>query len=321
MLSRISSEPSTDSLLSLEECIDRYIADRRGRIGPFVDRHFSLQDTIVIQKRSFLIDLLCYPINTLWAIPYVFVKKTGESLGKLGWETASRLLSVVPSGMKRRYQKEIERSIRHEILEWPSDQFARTESPHALLQLLKSDERVAPLLAMPEFSGRLDLAVADINRLIESYGANRTLASDLAGSFLTLATGWLMFGDHSLGIEGIGERIASRRAKEKAASSFILGSGLGSVFYSVFPPKPSLWEIVLATAAVGLLLTICGMMIGVLADPIMKRLGLHQRQLHALLDDIEERLYRLRRQVKPAIKQIASRSESLDELSVVSTKR
>lgn len=293
-------------LLTLEDCIDRYIADRRSRIEPFVDRHFSLHDTIAIQKRSLLIDLLCYPINTLWAIPYMFVKKTGESLGKLGWATASRLLSVVPSGMKRRYQKEVERSIRHEILEWPSGRFSRTENPHALLQVLNIDERVALLLAMPEFSSRLDLAVEDINRLIESYGATRSLASDLAGSFLTLATGWVMFGDHSLSVEGIGERLANKRAKERAASSFVLGSGLGSMFYSVFPPKPSLWEIVLATAAVGLLLTICGMMIGVFADPILKRLGLHQRQLHALLDDIEDRLHRLRRQVKPEIKQIAA---------------
>lgn len=306
MRSDVTPAPTEQTLLALEDCIERYIADRRSRIEPFVDRHFSLRDTIAIQKRSFLVDLLCCPINTLWAIPYMFVKKTGESLSKLGWVRASRFLSVVPSGMKRRYQKEIEKSIRREILGWPSDRFSGTENPHALLQVLNSEERVAPLLAMPEFADRLDLAVSDINRLIESYGANRSLASDLAGSFLTLATGWLMFGDHSLGIEGIGERLASKRAKERAASSFFLGSGLGSMFYSVFPPKPSLWEIVLATAACGLLLTLCGMMIGVFADPIMKRLGLHQRQLHSLLDDIEDHLHRLRRQVKPAIKQIAA---------------
>ena len=306
MLRHALPAPTEQTILALEDCIDRYIVERRSRIEPFVDRHFSLEDTIAIQKRSLLIDLLCYPINTLWAIPYMFVKKTGESLGKLGWVTAGRLLSAVPSGMKRRYQKEIETSIRSEILEWPRDRFSGTENRHALFQVLKSDERVAPILAMPEVSSQLDQAVADINRLIESYGTNRTLASDLGGSFLTLATGWLMFGDHSLGIEGIGERLASKRAKDKAASSFFLGSGLGSMFYSVFPPKPSLWEIVLATAAVGLLLTICGMMIGILADPVMKRLGLHQRQLHALLDDVEDRLHRLRRQVKPAIKQIAA---------------
>ena len=293
-------------LLALEECIERYIAERRSRIRPFVDRQFSLEHTFALQKQSLCSDLLCYPINTMWAIPYMVLRKTGESLGKLGWTTAHSLLSHVPSGMKRRYQIEIETSVRNEILEWPIGWRSKADNRHALLQILESEERVAPLLASAEFAGRLDQAVTDINRLIESYGANRTVASDLAGSFLTLSAGWVMFGDHSLGIDGIGERLASKRAKDNAASSFFLGSGLGSMFYSVFPPKPSLGEVMLATAAVGLLLTLCGIIFGVFADPVLKRLGLHQRQLDALLDDIEDRLHRLRRQVKPAIKQVAA---------------
>ena len=306
MLHHAHPVTSKQALLSLEDCIDRYIAERRSLIGPFVDRHFSLKDTIASQKRSLLIDLFCYPINTLWAIPYMFVKKTGDSLGKLGWTTAHSLLSLVPSGMKRRSQKELATSIRNEILEWPTVRYPGTEHRHVLLQILKDEEHGALFLASSEFSSRFALAVADINRLIESHSANRSLASDLVGSFLTLATGWWMFGDHSLGIDGIGERLASKRAKDNAASSFFLGSGIGSMFYAVFPPKPSLWDIVLATAAVGLLLTICGMLIGVFADPILKRLGLHQRQLHVLLDDIEDRLHRLRRETKPVIKQLAA---------------
>lgn len=319
MRSHVFAEPSAHILLSLEECIDRYMADRRSRIEPFLQRHFSLADTIRIQKRSILSDLFCYPVNTVWAIPYVFVKKCAESIEKLGWTGISRSLSAVPSGMKRRYHKDIEAFIKNEILEWPTDWHARTQDRHALLTALRSHEAVAPLFAVPEFAGQLDLALTDINRLVESYCSNRSLASDLAGSFLTIAVGWLMFGDHSLGIEGIGERIASKRAKDKAASSFILGSGLGSMFYSVFPPKPSAWEIVLATAAVGFLLTFCGMMIGVFTDPVLRRLGLHHRQLNALLDAIEDRLHLLRRRVKPAIKQLASRSEALDDLSAVLT--
>lgn len=306
MLHHVPPTATEQLLLSLEDCIERYIAERRSRIEPFVHSHFSLEETIRLQRRSLLSDLACYPINTLWAIPYVFMKKSGESFAKMGWTTAHSFLSIVPSGMKRRYQKDIETAVRNEILEWPIDWPSDTDNRHGLLQVLKNEERVAPLLATPQFASQLDLAVADVNRLIESYGANRTLASDLVGSFLTLATGWLMFGDHSLGVGGIGEQLANKRAKERAASSFILGSGLGSMFYSVFPPKPSLWEVVLATAVVGLLLTICGMIIGVFADPVLKRLGLHCRQLHALLDDIEDRLHLLRRRIKPAVKQLAA---------------
>ena len=313
MLRPIPAESSGQIVLSLEECIDQYIAERRSRIEPFLQRHFSLADTISRQKRSLVSDLLRYPVNTMWAIPYLFVKKCVESIDKLGWTAAKRVLSVVPPGMKHRYHKDIEMLIKKEILEWPTECRSRIDDQHALIAAMRRDEAVAPLLASPEFHSQLDLALADIHHLVESYCSNRSLTSDLGGSFLTIAMGWVMFGDHSLGIDGIGERIANKRAKDKAASSFILGSGVGSMFYSVFPPKPSMWEIMLATAAVGLLLTMCGMIIGIFTDPILKRLGLHHRQLHALLDTIEDRLYLLRRRAKPVIKQLSAQREEVSD--------
>jgi hypothetical protein len=96
---------------------------------------------------------------------------------------------------------------------------------------------------------------------VESYGSNRSPRSDLARSRLTIATERLMFGDQSLGVEGMGERLARNRAQEKAALRFFLGSGLGSMFYSVFLPKPTMWEVMLATAGIGLVLTACGALI------------------------------------------------------------
>ena len=83
MLQNAPSAPTEQILLALEDCIERYVEERRSRIPPFVDRHFSLEHTIALQKRSLMSDLFCYPINTMWAIPYMFFRKTGESLGKL----------------------------------------------------------------------------------------------------------------------------------------------------------------------------------------------------------------------------------------------
>jgi hypothetical protein len=167
--------------------------------------------------------------------------------------------------------------------------------------MLGQDPRIAPLTASPEFSGQLDITWGEINRLVESYGSSRALVSDTAGSLLSLALGWWMFGDHSLGVSGMGERIARKRAHDKAASSFVLGSGLGSTFYSIFPPKPTMWDVMLATAAVAVLLTLCGLLIGVVNDPLLKRLRLHHRQLHGLIDAIEDRLYLLRKRLKPTL--------------------
>lgn len=263
-----TSEPSAVlALAGMEDCIDRYIDERRSRVDAFVGRHLSVHDTFALHKRSLLTNLLCYPVNSLWSISYLFVKKLGESMERLGWGSAAGMLSVVPSGLKSLYQKDVERMVKNEIV----------GSHHEFMDILEMDPRVAPLLGSPECARQLDMTFVEISRLIESYGSSRALVSDTAGSLLAIGLGWWMFGDHSLGVAGMGERIAQKRAHDKAASSFIFGSGLGSAFYSLFPPKPTLWEVIIATAAVGLMLTLSGLVIGVFNDPLLKRLGLHHR--------------------------------------------
>ena len=120
-------------------------------------------------------------------------------------------------------------------------------------------------------------------------------------------TGWLLFGDHSLGISRIGDQIARNRAKDRAASTFVLGSSLGSAFYSVFPPKPSFWQVVGATLTVGLFVTAMSLLVGMLSDPWLKRMGFQQTQLHALIDAVEDHLHRqLRKRLKPALRQLTA---------------
>ena len=122
---------------------------------------------------------------------------------------------------------------------------------------------------------------------------------------LTLATGWLFFGDHSLGISGIGDQIARNRAKDRAASTFMFGASIGSAFYSVFPPNPTFWQVVGATLTVGLFITAMSLLVGMLSDPWLKRMGFQHTQLHMLIDAVEDPLHRqLRKRLKPAIRQL-----------------
>jgi hypothetical protein len=130
---------------------------------------------------------------------------------------------------------------------------------------------------------------------------------DAIATVATLGTGWLVFGDHSLSISGIGEKIARDRAHDKAASKFILGSSLGSVFYSVFPPNPSFWEIASATLLVGLCITAISLLVGLLSDPCLKRIGFQHSQLNLLIDAVEDCLHRqTRKRIKPALRQLAA---------------
>ncbi|TLY20984.1 MAG: hypothetical protein E6K66_09470 [Nitrospirae bacterium] len=79
----MSNQQTATAILALEECIEQYITECRGRVDGFVERHFSLQETIALQKQSLVSDLLCHPINALWSIPSLFLKKIKSRIGIL----------------------------------------------------------------------------------------------------------------------------------------------------------------------------------------------------------------------------------------------
>lgn len=298
---------TTTVILALEECIEQYIADCRNRVDGFVERHFSLQETIALQKQSLVSDLLCHPVNALWAIPYLFVKKLIEVMVKLGWRSGTDLITLVPTGLKTRYQREIEQLIAIELLDWPCTRGDRRASPSGLLEYMKRHKQVGPLLAAGAFSDEVLRELSDVPRLVAEHSAGRIVVLDIAATVLTLATGWLFFGDHSLGISGIGSLIAKNRAKEEAASTFMFGSSLGSGFYSVFPPNPSFWQVRGATLIVGLSVTAMSLLVGLLSDPCLKRVGFQHPRLDVLIDAVEDCLHRqVRKRLKPVLRKLAA---------------
>jgi hypothetical protein len=298
---------TTTVILALEECIEQYIADCRNRVDGFVERHFSLQETIALQKQSLVSDLLCHPVNALWAIPYLFVKKLIEVTVKLGWRSGTDLITLVPTGLKTRYQREIEQLIAMELLDWPCTRGDRRASPSGLLEYMKRHKQVGPLLAAGVFSDEVLRELSDVPRLVSEHSAGRIVVLDTAATVLTLAAGWLFFGDHSLGISGIGSLIARNRAKEEAASTFMFGSSLGSAFYSVFPPNPSFWQVTGATLIVGLSVTAMSLLVGLLSDPCLKRVGFQHTRLDVLIDAVEDCLHRqVRKRLKPVLRKLAA---------------
>jgi hypothetical protein len=303
----MNDQQTTTAIFGLEECLEQYIADCRSRVDGFVQRHFSLQETIALQKQSLMSDLLCHPVNALWVIPFLFLKKLIEIPVKLGWRSGADLIPILPTGLKTRYQREIERLIATELLEWPCTIGDRQASTNGLLERIKQHKQVGSLRASGALSDEALRELSDIPRLIAEHSAGRALVLDTTATVLTLVTGWLFFGDHSLGISGIGDQIARNRAKDKAASTFMFGASLGSTFYSVFPPKPSFWEVVGATLIVGLFITAMSLLVGLLSDPCLKRVGFQHTQLNSLIDAVEDSLHRqLRKRLKPALRQQAA---------------
>ncbi len=267
---------------AIEECVAQYISERRNQIPEFVAGHFSLKETIEIQKRTFLRDVLANPLNSLWSIPYLTLKKIVETLDKQGVRQFTHLFLKIPAGIKTGYQDEIEQIVAQDFLQWNSRSASEN---NLLLQLLQDHSDLKKTLFTDQ---KIKLTyTAEFREVLDHYSATRASIADLAGSLLTVIVGWIYFGDKTLGILGIGDRIARRMAKDKAASQFFLGKGMGSKYYTLFPPQPTSSQILVSTIAVGVLLTFMSLIASALSDPLRKKLGLQEKKLHALLDDLE----------------------------------
>jgi hypothetical protein len=303
----MNDQQAAIAILSLEECVDQYVTDCRNRVDSFVERHYSIQETIALQKQSLASDLLCHPVNALWAIPSLFLKKLIEVPVKLGWRSGADLIGLLPTGLKTRYQREMERLITRELLAWPVTIEDQNTCPNGLLGYIERHNHLGPLLKSGVLLNDRLRELSDIRAIITAHSSSRSVILDAIATAATLATGWLVFGDHSLSISGIGEKLARDRAKDKAASTFIFGSSLGSAFYSVFPPNPSFWEIAGATLLVGLFITAISLLVGLLSDPCLKRIGFQHSQLNLLIDAVEDCLHRqTRKRIKPVLRQLAA---------------
>ncbi|MFS4458019.1 DUF6635 family protein [Bdellovibrio sp. HCB2-146] len=283
---------------ALDECIETYTTERKMCVDEFINQHFSLAETLEIQKRSVPWDFLLTPINALWSIPYVSLKKSIETADKMGWTKLSPLIERVPSGFKTGYQKSMEKLLLEELIQ-----------PEKLLKRLHEHPVIGPQLASHQVQLNEKQIRKEMIKEIEKHTSGQAMISDLCSSLLALLAGWIYFGDKNLGVLDLGSRIAKKMAREKAASGFFLGEKLGHTFYGYFPPAPTKTQVVLATVAVGCVLTVISVLVSTMSDPLRKKMGLHHRKLTGLVESLEEKLFL---QIKKEIKTSLQQSELLE---------
>jgi len=211
---------------------------------------------VKIQTRFIAFDLVLGLINALWAIPHASIKKALEVAEKLGWETAGKvLLPKLPATFRTGFQREIETKILEQIFEIDS--------------------------LPPIEQKRVREAVAD-------YSTKQNGFVDIAVAGCVLLVGHFVFGDRSLDIFGIGRRIASGWARDRAESHFFLGKSLGHAFYQIAPPpEATTSQIVGATAIALLSLAVLNVVFNVTAWPLQQKLGLRQKQLNQLIESLD----------------------------------
>lgn len=272
---------ASEVFLACEECIGRYILACRDRVEGFVERHFSTRESLQFHRRWLLHDFLCYPVNVLWALPYLFLKKCAVTLDRLGLSGPQQAFASVPPGLKTRYQREIESRIESELLEWP----------WGLFDELQSDARLAPIMTSGVLSGSDVFPVAPVKALLKEHSASRAALADLSGAAGSMVVGWFMFHDKSMSVVEVGSRLAHERAQDRFASHFFLGKGLGRAWYTVFQPEPTRMDMMVGIGLATLLVVCIYLAVSLVADPLRKALGLQQRALQVFIDRLEEHLH------------------------------
>nr|WP_294544124.1 DUF6635 family protein [uncultured Rhodopila sp.] len=274
--------------------IRRYFADRRGMVGSFVTRNFSLAGSLKLHRRAVGWDIARAPFNLTMAVPQIGLLLAGRAASKLGAHRAGKRLSKMRLTVDTAVNRELTWRLHTELLELPFRDGGRVSAKDALAETILADPRVAAAIAPaleaigahgedPALRRRLENAMTE-------YARTRAAATEITTAMLTLSAGALAVQKVTPGAVTLGPILAAVIAQQSAVASFPMGAALGSVWYGLFPAAAP--AILVGTLTGGLVAasTLVSAFAGVVADPVQRRLGLHQLRLRRMLDALERQM-------------------------------
>lgn len=277
---------------AVEEGLRRYFSSRRDRADDFVARHFSLRGAAAIHRRAFGFDAFRAPLNLALAGPQVGLKLAGKAAKRAGRKRLANMLEQRNILLTTDVGREIEWLLRTELFELPYQDGKRVATRDALAETILADPAIAvPLAAAlrqqasdPAFRARLEEAM-------RQYLGSRAAAADITTSLAVLGTGAVTVKQLTPGVVSLAAPLAALLAQQSAIAAFPLGSGLGALWYGLFPAAPSALLVGGLTGGLLAAATVVAAFAGVIADPVQKRLGLHRRRLLRMIDRLEKQAF------------------------------
>lgn len=263
-------------------------------MAPFVDRHFTLRGSAGLHRAALGWDLARAPANLVMSVPQVGVRVAAGVARRVGATGMAARLGATQLQMRTDVAREIEWLVTTELLELPASQPGRASTTDALGAAILAQPGVGvPLARMlaaigqrgedPAFRARLEETLGE-------YGGTRAAAAEIATGLLTLGTGALAAGKLTPGVATLGPSLAALVAQQAAVSAFPLGTGLGGLYYGLFPAAPSVALVAGMTGGLALAATAFSAFSGVLTDPLQRALGLHARRLGRMIDALERQM-------------------------------
>nr|WP_294525024.1 DUF6635 family protein [uncultured Rhodopila sp.] len=278
----------------VDDGIRRYFARRRDLVKSFVDRNFSLKGSLRLHRHAAGWDIARAPFNLTMAIPQLGLLLAGRAAGKLGASRAGERLSTTRLTVETAVGRELAWRLHTELLELPFRDGDRVSAKDALAETILADPRVvaaiAPALEAIGAHGEDPALRQRLEDAMTEYTRTRAAATEITTAMLTLSTGALAVQKVTPGAVTLGPLLAASIAQQTAVASFPMGAALGSVWYGLFPVAPS--AILVGTLTGGLVAasTLVSAFAGVVADPVQRRLGLHQLRLRRMLDALERQM-------------------------------
>jgi hypothetical protein len=289
--------PETDKAL-VEQIVDdgvrRYFNDRRQRIQPFVDKNFSLRGSIDLHRKAVGWDIARAPLNLAMAAPQIGLLVAAHAAGKLGAPRVAARLGSKRLVVHTAVGQELAWRLHADLLELPYRSGDRVTAKDALAETILSDPRVVAALTPalealgttgddPALRQRLEIAMTE-------YARTRAAATEITTALLSLSAGALALRKLTPGAMTLGPTLAAAIVQRAAVMSFPMGGALGSLWYTLFPVAPA--AVLVAALTGGLLAasTVASAFAGVVADPIQRKLGLHQLRLRRMLDALERQM-------------------------------
>ena len=270
-----------------------YFADRRARVVPFIDAHFSLHGTLRLHRAALGWDIARAPLNLSLAAPQILLQLAARAVRRVSPRAAGVLGR--PILLRTAVSRRIEWLMMTELLELPFSQGNRHSGADALS---------AAILAAPAVHDRVQAALAALGprgedpvfrtrlaHALGEYGVTRAAAAEITTGLLNLGGGALALHKLTPGAASLGPALAGTLAQQTAVGAFPLGGWLGGVWYGWFPAAPSAALVAAATGGLMVASTTFAAFAGVVSDPIQRAVGLHRVRLLRMIDGLERQFF------------------------------
>lgn len=284
----------TTARVVVDAALDRWLAGRRERMAPFVDRHFGFRGSARLHRKAVGWDILRTPANLALVPPQLALYLGGVVATRLGSRRVGHWMASRKVLMRTDVDREIEWLLWTEFLELPYADGDRISTRDALAEAMLSDPRLVATIAEPLAEVARHAADPQIRARIEetvaAYTGTRAAAADITGMLVNVGAGYLAAQQLTPSVWTLGPVLAAAMAQKAAVAGFPLGTGLGSAWYGIFPAVAGPWAIASTTLGLAAAGAVVAAFAGLVADPAQRALGIHRRRLERMLRTIERNM-------------------------------